>query len=364
MKILFLLVFVTSTLMAAQPAMETEVMNKVMDDQFEAMSQGMTPAQKIALKAQIEEAKKALNEFATLSPEEQKKRNEETLKPLTAEEKKKIKESFEKMSPEDKKMFDIMSKNLKNQKAELNDPKSEASRKMRVSMGYESDKTIDQIVDSPDSTSIDLYYAANAIGKSKTIIEDAENKLIKISKFPNNNSQTHIALAYALSSTKSPVPNAEKIFRSIIVSPKNDSETISKMLMLYYDSEKRKLATPETIKLVMNSGRVNNDVIVNLARAIVGSMSPLMQKSILLDSLVSQANVDKDTLRSISSALLFSNGQIPNVDKIYIKIIKSPLMDKQTLDDLRESVMKTDSIVGDRKVLLDLINLAQKQALK
>jgi len=81
---------------------------------YEMMSKGMTPAQKVQLKKQMQKQAKQMMEYSKMSPEEQKKLIQTKRSEMnSAESKAQIKKQLENMTPEQKEMLKRAMKNFK-----------------------------------------------------------------------------------------------------------------------------------------------------------------------------------------------------------------------------------------------------------
>lgn len=126
----FSIIFISKFLFASDeihPALDSRsVTEKSLDDSFDIMTKGMTPEMKAKMKEAMAQQKVMLNEYESLTPEQQKKQNEENIKNLNSPEgKEKMKKMAKEITPEEKEMMNLMIRNVKENFKEIPPPEPE-----------------------------------------------------------------------------------------------------------------------------------------------------------------------------------------------------------------------------------------------
>lgn len=119
----FILISFLSLITSAEEKISSDQYDKMVNDNFETITRGMTPEMKERYLEQMEIAKKEFEKFQNLTPEEQKKTEEDNKRAMNdPNTQKRIKANFSNLPDKDKKILEIMIKNTNDQILEIKNP--------------------------------------------------------------------------------------------------------------------------------------------------------------------------------------------------------------------------------------------------
>ena len=205
--------------------------------------------------------------------------------------------------------------------------------------GIEMKEILEELVlKNKTATSDTLQIVAEAIGDSKTPIPNAGELLKSIMEDKRATAYTLSRVADAIVISKTPIPNAGELLKSIMEDKRATAYTLSRVADAIVISKTPISNAEELLKSIMEDKRATDYTLSRVAYAIGKSETPIPNAEELLKSIIEDKRASSETFRNVADFIRYSETPIPNAVELLKNIIEHEKATSETLNQVASAI--------------------------
>ena len=197
--------------------------------------------------------------------------------------------------------------------------------------GIEKKEILELVLKNKTATAYTLSRVAYAIGSSKTPIPNAGEFLKSIMEDKRASSQTLNQVAEVIGISKTPILNAGEFLKSIMEDERATSQTLNRVASAIGSSKTPIPNAEEFLKSIMEDERATEYTLTLVASAIGSSKTLIPNAGEFLKSIMEDKRASSETLTAVAFAIGDSKTPIPNAGEFLKSIMEDKRATSETL---------------------------------
>ncbi|MBC7713466.1 MAG: hypothetical protein H7177_09010 [Rhizobacter sp.] len=203
--------------------------------------------------------------------------------------------------------------------------------KFGTSSKNELDKILQEILNSPDSSSDNLSSLNYAIGNFKSDYPNIDLILKAQLISPKANDKVLSSIVYVISHSKTPVNGADQILQSVMLSPNASTETFDQIINNIKFSKVKNPNSGKLLQQIIDSPKATKKNLDNVSETLSTVVIQEEEFLKIFQKIIKLPLSDGETLSFVALAVASSKGSIEKLENILDQIEKSPLANVNTL---------------------------------